>query len=143
MRLIKTQVIKNYLHLMPDTFSFSTTSTIAFLKDKKNVKFIPIEINKRQKDSKSTIKPKHAFTTLMLIFRLIMLFSPLRIFLPVSFFIFLLSLVSGIYNIFFQSFNITDITILLFTSSLLIFFFGLLADQIAGLRRETKIIFND
>lgn len=138
MRLIKKDVLKKYLRLMPNNFSFSTTSTMAFLKDKRNVKFVGIETDKRNNESKSSVKSKDAITTLMLMFRLIMLFSPLKIFLPVSILLFILTLTSVTLDIFIREPNITDTTIVLFVSTLLIFFFGLLADQIAAIRREIK-----
>lgn len=134
MRLIKKDVLGEYLHLMPNTFSMSTTSTLAFLKDKRNVKFIPIEVEKRNDNSKSTVRPKDAITTMMLIFRLIMIFSPLRIFFPVSLALFLIGLAFLTYDIII--FNISEATILILITSILIFFFGLIADQIAALRRE-------
>lgn len=137
MRLVKTEVIKNYLHLMPNSFSFSTTSTLAFLKDKKNVKFMPVEVKPRQKETKSQVKPSDAFRMLMLMFRLIMIFSPLRIFLPVAITLFLFGIVTFAMDIFFSR-NLTDSTILILISSILIFFFGLLADQIAAVRRELE-----
>lgn len=133
-RLVRKEFILNYLHLMPDGFSFSTTSTLAFLKDKRNVKFLPVEISKRNNGSKSTVKPRHAFTVFMLIFRLVMTFSPLRIFLPASLILFLAGFSLLIYDL--AHVNITETTIFILITSLLIFFFGLLADQMAALRRE-------
>lgn len=133
-RLIKKSEIKKYMHLMPDGFSFSTTSTMAFLKDKKNVKFVPIEIERRNAATRSTVKPHHALTTFMLLFRLIMIFSPLRIFLPTAFLFFLIGIGFLNYDIFFQ--NISETTVFFLISSLIFFFFGLIADQIACIRRE-------
>lgn len=134
MRLVRKDVLMRYLHLMPDGFSMSTTSTLAFLKDKRSVKFVGTEVGKREKSSKSTVKPSDAFTTLMLIFRLVMLFSPLRIFFPVSAVLFLGGLVLLGYNLSIR--NISEGTIFILITSILIFFFGLIADQIAALRRE-------
>jgi len=134
LRLIKKEYLLNFLHLLPDGFSLSTTSTLAFFKKGLNVKYVPITINKRA--GKSTVSPKDALKTLMLILRIIFLFSPLRIFLPASLFLFSLALIFAVLDLIQR--NITDITILLFISSILIFFFGLLADQIAAIRREMK-----
>lgn len=135
-RIVKKQEITKFLHLLPDGFSFSTTSTLSFIKEGLNVKFVPITIKKRV--GKSTVKPKDALRTFLLILRIILLFSPLKVFLPVSLSLFLIAFLSGIYDIFFRPLNITDTTILFFISSLLIFFFGLLADQLAAIRRELK-----
>ncbi len=135
LRLIKKEYFLHYLHLLPDAFSWTTTITLAFLRDNLNVNYIPIEINKRQ-GGKSLVKSTDALRLFMLILRIIMLFSPLRIFLPLSGILFLSSLSSGFFNLIQR--NITDTTLLLFISSILIFFFGLLADQIAAVRREIK-----
>lgn len=135
-RVIKKQELLRFLHIMPNGFSFSTTTTLAFIKEGLNVKFVPIELNKRT--GKSTVHPKDALRMLLLIIRIIMLFSPLKVFLPVSLVIFAGALISGLYDIFLRPLNITDATILLFISSLLIFFFGLLADQLAAIRREIR-----
>ena len=137
LRLIKKEPFLKYLHLFPNGFSLSTTSTLAFFKEGLNVKYVPITIEKRR--GQSTVKISDGFKTIMLIIRLIMLFSPLKIFLPISFAGFLIS-----------AYIITDVLIstnfetvsksggFLFVSSLLIFLFGLLADQVAAIRRELK-----
>lgn len=135
LRLINKKLFLKYTHLLPNGFSWTTTITLAFFKENLNVKYIPIEINKRLA-GKSQVKAMDAVKTMMVIFRIIMLFSPLRIFLPTSLALFSLALISGIYDIW-QS-NITDTTILLFLSAILIFFFGLMADQLAAIRREIK-----
>lgn len=133
LRIVKKENFLNLMHIFPDGFSISTTTVFAFLKEKMNVKFVPIEINKRA-GGKSMVKPRQAFVYLMLIFRLIMLFSPLRIFLPVSGFIGLTGLIFLIYD--FVLGNLSESTVFLLLTAILLFFFGLIADQIAALRRE-------
>ena len=133
LRLARKDLMQKYLHLFPNGYSLSSTSTMAFLKDGQNVKFVPIEINPRQ-NGKSAVSLKDGFKTIMLMVRLVMLFSPLRVFVPVSFLLLCLFLVSFVYDVILL--NLTDTTVLLLVTGLLIFFFGLLADQIAALRRE-------
>jgi hypothetical protein len=70
----------------------------------------------------------------MLIFRLVMLFSPLKAFLPISATLMLLGIGFLIYDL--TTLNISDSTVFIFLSMILIFFFGLIADQVASLRRE-------
>jgi len=135
LRILKKEHFLKYSHLLPPAFSWTTTITLAFLRDSLNIKYVPIKINKRL-GGKSMVSPKDALKTMILILRIIMLFSPLRIFLPVSAILFLFTVVSGILD--FIRFNISDSTLLLFVSSILIFFFGLLADQIAAIRRELR-----
>lgn len=136
-RLIRKDALLRFTNLLPNGFSWATTSLFAFYKEKLNVKFVPIEINKRQ-GGKSMVKPGDAVTYFMLILRLIMLFSPLRFFLPISFLLFLIALIILILDVFvIGAYHNITIGFLLF-SSILIFFFGLLADQVAALRREIR-----
>ncbi len=136
-RLVKKDIFLRFSHILPNGFSLSTTITLAFFKEALNVKYISIKINKRK--GKSSVTVKDGFETLMLILRTITLFSPLRVFLPVSGLILGLALLSLVLDIIHTySFNIGDTTILLFISSLFFFFFGLLADQISATRREKR-----
>ena len=140
-RLIKKSKFEKFVHLFPNGFSISTTITLAFFKQGFNVKYIPITIKKRR--GKSYVALSDGFKSIMLIFRMIILFSPLRVFLPVSGSIFALGLLSLSLDIFLFSKqgrpNIGDTTMLFFVFSLFFFFFGLIADQISAIRRELKI----
>jgi len=136
LRIVKKDKISKFLHLLCDEFSFSTTTLLMFASEGLPIKYVPITINKRE--GKSRVKPKHALDTLIFILRTILLTSPLRIFLPVSIVLFVATAISGIYDLVFRSFNITDQTIILFVAFLFIFFFGLLADQTASIRRDLK-----
>lgn len=135
-RLVKKNELEKFLHIMPNGFSMSTTTTLTFIKDGLSVKFVPIAIKKRT--GKSTVSPKDAFRMLLLIIRIIMLFSPLKVFFPISLMILIISLITGAYDIFWRPMNITDTTILLFLTSIIILSFGFLADQLAAIRREIK-----
>lgn len=134
-RVVKKSKIKEFWHLLPDSFSLTTTITLAFLKSGLNIKYVPILVNKRA-GGKSTVKIKHAIKTFFLILRTIVLFSPLRVFMPAVVFLWILlgfSLAYDIYHV-----HITNTTVVLFMSSLIIFLFGLLADQISAIRREIR-----
>lgn len=76
-RLIKKELFLKFSPILPNSFSASTTITLALFKDGYNIKYIPITGNVRQK-GKSSVKPKHAATTALLILRVIMLFNPLN-----------------------------------------------------------------
>jgi len=139
LRLIKKDFFKRTAHLLPNSFSLSTTITLVFLKQGYNVKYVPIEDKPRL--GRSKVKVRDGFNLMLLILKTIILFSPLRIFLPVSFALLFGAGVVIIYDLLHQGFkNPHDLTILLLTfSGLIIFFFGLIADQIATLRREIKL----
>ncbi len=132
LRLVDKKLFNKYLHLYPNNFSLTTTITLAFLKEGLNVKYIPIEIKKRV--GKSTVSLKDAFRTLLLIARMITLFSPMKFFLPVSIIFGSSMIITVIYDLIHS--NISDTSVLLFVSTILIFFFGLILDQIASIRRE-------
>ncbi len=139
LRLIKKDLFLRFAHIFPSGFSLTTTITLAFFKEGLNIKYVPIKINKRK--GESTVGIRDGFDALMTVFRTIVLFSPLRIFLPVSFLIFGSSLFSFVLDLtIFRSgeLNISDTTVLLFLFSLSLFFFGLLADQVSAIRRERK-----
>jgi len=132
LRLVRTELFHRYEHLYPQGFSLSTTITLAFIKYEHTVKFVPISIKKRE--GKSTVKPKDALHTLKLIFRIIMIFSPLRFFMPLTLFLLVFGIISLGIDVHRE--NLTDMTILLFLSSLIIGSLSLIADQIASIRRE-------
>lgn len=137
LRLVKKELFMNFRHILPDGFSLSTTSTLAFLKEGLDVKFIPIEIDKRI--GRSSLRTSDGFKTLMLVIRLIMLFSPLKIFFPLAAFGFTISIGWIIHDLIVYNFSLISKSAgFLFVVSLLIFLFGLLADQIAAIRRQIK-----
>ena len=134
-RLIKKTVIKKFISILPNTFSFTTTITIAALKQGYNVKYVPVAGVSR-KGGKSTLSPiKDGIRFSVLILRTTMLFSPLRVFLPVSIPLMAVGFLYASYGaILFR--DIPETSIILLLSGLMIFFFGLLADQISMLRRS-------
>lgn len=137
LRIVKKDKISKFLHLLCDGISFSTTTLLLFATEGYAIKYVPVTINKRA-GGKSAVKPKHALDTLIIILRTILLTSPLRIFLPASILLFIATIISAAYDIFIRSLNLTDQTIILFVAFLFIFFFGLLADQIAAIRKDFK-----
>ncbi len=135
MRLFDTEVIKKYLHLCPDAFSFSTTSTLVFFNRGYAVTYVPITIRQRHQHVKSTVKLSTGFDTLILILRLATLFQPLRIFVPASVFFVTLGIFWGLPYVLLAR-GVSVGALLLIMTGLLLFFFGLLTDQVAQLRLE-------
>jgi hypothetical protein len=121
------------MHLCSDEFSFSTSITLAFLSLRLSVKFVPVEVRARA-GGKSRVKVATGFAALMLILRIIGTFNPLRIFMPptiISLLVGLTLLVQGLLER-----NVGDVAILCLLGSMILFCFGLLADQMSLLRRE-------
>ena len=136
LRVIRRDILLKYLHLMPEGFSFSTTSTFAMLKGNHTIHWEPITIQPRK--GASTVRQwKHGPQTLLLILRLTVLFEPLRVFLPLTGLLLLLTL-GGIAKdlITTPGQGLGAITIIGALATLLVFLFGLLCDQVSSIRRE-------
>lgn len=130
-------LIKSMLHLMPNGFSFSTTSTMAFIKEGYSIGTLPIKVTERQGRPSNVKFIRDGSKTMLLLFRIIMLFNPLKIFFPFSILVTTLGIVWGIYAYaFFGRFanSATLITML----GMFLFFIGLIADQIAIINRRAS-----
>jgi len=127
-RAFKKDVAMNYIHLLPSTFSFTTTITLALLCNDYSVKFHPIDYRERIGESKvNPIRDTANFVSLIV--RTVMYFNPLRVFLPVSALLMCLGVCWVGYTAF-ASHNITDSGILVMLTSIIIGAIGLLADLI-------------
>ena len=133
-RAIRRDVARRFAGLLPNGFSYPTTITLCLMRAGHSVLYEPIEAAKRT--GKSKIKLISDGTKfLMVIAKICMLFAPMKIFLPVSVYLFLMGL--GYYGYTFQlEHRFTNMSMLLFTTSVVIFMMGLLAEQIAQLRFE-------
>lgn len=139
LRAFNRSIILRYLHLMPEGFSFSTTSTVALNNMNYRVGYVPITVNAREGRKSSVRFFKDGFKTLLLIINLTVLFAPLRIFIPSAIFLMFASI---LYFILYSSFirvHITASMTMLFLSGIIIFFMGILCEQISAIRRETDI----
>jgi hypothetical protein len=123
-----------YLPILPNGFSLTTTITLAMMRDGLDVCYLPIKVKPRA-SGKSTVRYfGDGARTLLLIIRVIMLFHPLKVFAPLSGMLFLLGSGYAAYTLVTET-NLSDASVLLMISGLGILFLGLLADQIASLRR--------
>ena len=134
LRVFRKEIISRYLHLCADRFSFSTTSTLILLNRGYSLAYVPIEVKSRQ--GKSTVSLMTGYETILLILRVVCLFDPLRVFIPASVFLVLSGIILGIYPYFILKRGLTTGSVLVILAGILIFFFGLLADQISALRKE-------
>lgn len=136
-RAIKSKAARNFLHLLPNTYSYPATMTLGVLRSGMSVKYIPINIRKR-KTGKSNIKIiRDGVRFFMIITRICTLFSPMRVFLPVSFVMFILGLLNYVYTLVTQG-RFTNMSALLFVSSILIFMMSLISEQICQMRFERR-----
>ena len=129
MRVFKKDVVMRFLNILPSGFSFTTTLTLACLSKDYSVKYVPINYYKRK--GQSTIHPIKDFMNFtLLIFRTIMYFKPLKVFLPVGFLILFLGLGKLFLIDILINRNIADLSVMLTLSGIQICFFGFLADLI-------------
>lgn len=140
LRVLRRDVMLNLFQITSDRFSFSTSTLVALLQLDCNVRFVPVTVTERIGTS-SVKQVRDGLYTIMLILRLVTLFSPLRIFLPISVVLFGLTAFNQLYVFFNYGFDITTATVVGGLGSLIIFCVALLADQISGVRRE--LLFKD
>jgi glycosyltransferase involved in cell wall biosynthesis len=129
MRVFRRASLEKFIPLLPEGFSFTTTITLAMLCTKLRVVYFPIEYAKRIGSSK--IRAMHFFAFVVLLLRMVMLFEPLRIFLPLGGALFLLGLCKLIYDI--TVWNLSETAVFSFLGALIIWSIGLIADMIGRL----------
>ncbi len=133
-RLMKTTVVRQYIYLLPNTFSYPSTLTMAYLRSGRSVKYIPIATKARVGKSKIKLIEDGA-RFFLIITKVATLFSPLRIFLPISFCFFLSGFLYYTYTYFLWG-RLTNGVLLLFSFSVIIFLIGLVSEQITQMRYD-------
>lgn len=128
--------LREYLHLLPNGFSTPTTTTLAFIKGGYSVTFEPIHARQRSGQSKIRLARDGA-KFLMIIFKIITIFSPFRIFLPISAASFALGVGYGVWNVVAHS-RIPNGSVLLILFAVVVFLVGLVSEQISALRFEGR-----
>jgi len=134
-RAVKSDLARQLVNLLPNTYSYPSTMTLGGLRNGRSLIYIPINIQKRKMGKSKINPPKDGVRFFMIIIRICTLYSPLRVFLPVSFIMFVLGFLYYAYT-FLTSGRFTNMGALLFTTSVLIFMMGLISDQICQMRFE-------
>jgi glycosyltransferase involved in cell wall biosynthesis len=134
-RAIDRRVFLEYVHLFPNTYSYPTTITMCLLKDGYPVAWVPMdEITKRQTGT-SGIRPfRDGIRFVAIMIRIIMLFSPLRVFMPSSLVILAFGIYLAIFTI--QRDRLEASAVMVIMIGVFVLLFGLLAEQISTIRRE-------
>ena len=133
-RLVRLSVAKQFIYLLPNTFSYPSTLTLGYLRSGRSVKYIPIQTKARK--GKSKIKLLRDGTRFFLIItKIATLFSPFRVFLPMSFFFLLTGIGYYAYTFITQG-RFTNMSALLFNSAIIVFMIGLVAEQISQMRYD-------
>jgi glycosyltransferase involved in cell wall biosynthesis len=135
-RAARRDCLAEFLHLLPNGFSTPTTTTLAFIKAGYSVTFEPIAAGQRKGSSKIRLA-SDGVGFLMILLKVITIFSPLRIFLPISAASFALGAAYAVWTITTQS-HVTNSSVLLILLSVVIFLVGLVSEQISSLRFEGR-----
>jgi glycosyltransferase involved in cell wall biosynthesis len=131
-RAVRADKFREFLHLLPNGFSYPTTSTMAFFRSAYAVAYVPIPVAKRVGTS-SHIRPlRDGLRFLLIIFKIATLYSPLKLFAPVSGVFLVLGL--GFYGWTFASeHRFTNMSALLLSAAVIVFLIGLISEQITNL----------
>ena len=130
-RVVRATLFREFLYLLPNGFSYPTTITMAFLRSGFPVCFEPIKA--RERKGKSHIRPiRDGVRFLVIIFKIATLYSPLKVFVPVSGLFFATGLGYYAYTYFTEG-RFTNMSLLVFSASVIIFLIGLISEQITAL----------
>ncbi len=132
-RVVRAAHFRRFLYLLPNGFSYPTTITMAFFRSGYPVCYVPIIASQRSGDSRSHIRPmRDGVRFLLIMFKVATLYSPLKLFVPISAGFFCTAL--GYYLFTYLTMNrFTNMSALLFTAAVVIFMMGLISEQITAL----------
>jgi len=135
-RAARRDHLREFLHLLPNGFSAPTTTTLAFIKAGYNVTFEPVDMLARVGQSKIRLARDGA-KFLMIILKIVTIFSPLRVFLPIAVLSLLVGVAYGIWNVVAHA-RIPNGSVLLILFAVVVFLVGLVSEQISALRFESS-----
>jgi len=131
-RIMKRDVVMRYMHLCPSGFSFTSTITLAMVANGHNVVYEMVEYVKRAGESK--LRAAHFASFILLVVRAIVLFNPLKVFLPLGALVFLVGVAKLVQDIILW--NLSETAVMAFLSAMTIWAVGLLADMISRLQMQ-------
>lgn len=130
-RAVRAQRFREFLYLLPNGFSYPTTSTMAFFRNAYPVAYVPIPVARRL--GKSHIRPiRDGIRFLLIIFKIATLYSPLKLFAPTAVGFWLIGTVYYAYT-FMTEGRFTNMSALLFSAAVIVFLIGLISEQITAL----------
>jgi glycosyltransferase involved in cell wall biosynthesis len=136
-RAVKAETARSFLFLLPNTYSYPTTITLGVLRSGGSLKYIPIAANKRRQGLSQIKLVEDGVRFFMIIVRICTLYSPMRVFLPVSFCMFMIGLIRYIHS-FVTEGRFTNMSALMFVSSVIIFMMSLISEQLCQMRFERR-----
>ncbi len=134
MKIYRTSLVRQYMQLCPDNMALSDIITLVFINQRHLILEHPITVDPRT-TGESTISFKTAFDTVLEILHIVIMFNPMRVFLPPALFFFMFSALWGT-PILLRGEGVSVGTELLFVTGLICFFLGLIAEQLALIRKS-------
>ncbi|MDY6467997.1 glycosyltransferase family 2 protein [Acinetobacter faecalis] len=130
-RAVRAEKFREFIYLLPNGFSYPTTSTMAFFRAGYSICYVPIHAS--QRIGKSHIKPlRDSIRFFLIIFKIATLYSPLKMFFPIAILLFLMG--TGWYGYtLYEYHRFTNMSALFYTGSIMIFLMGLISEQITAL----------
>ncbi|MGR3762438.1 glycosyltransferase family 2 protein (plasmid) [Roseobacteraceae bacterium NS-SX3] len=129
LRVFRRSELVPFLPLLPQNFSFTTTITLCMSCNGKRMIYTPIDYGRRV--GKSKIRPVDFINFIILVLRAIVLFNPLRVFIPAGLVFFVLGLLKLAYDV--SQWNLSESAIFAFLTAIMIWSLGLIADMISRL----------
>jgi len=136
LRCARREYLREFLHLLPNGFSTPTTTTLAFIKAGYNICFEPVDVQRRCGQSKIKFA-RDGFRFFLILLKVVTIFSPLRVFVPVSAAAFGLGAGYAVWTAVTQH-HITNSSVVLIVLSVVILLVGLVSEQISALRVEGR-----
>lgn len=133
-RLVRLSTAKQFIYLLPNTFSYPSTLTMGYLRSGFSVKYVPIRTKARTGKSKIKLF-KDGTRFFLIITKIATLFSPFRVFMPISMTLFITAILYYGFTFFTQG-RFTNMSALLFNSSIIVFMIGLVAEQVSQMRYD-------
>ena len=134
-RVVKAEIARQLLYLLPNTYSYPTTMTLSILRNGRSLKYVPISVKNRKSGKSDIGMLKDGTRFFIIIVKICTLYSPFRVFLPVSFFLFSMGAIYYLYTfLLWQRF--TNMSALLLTTSIIVFMMGLVSEQICQMHNK-------
>jgi glycosyltransferase involved in cell wall biosynthesis len=132
-RAIKADIARGFVYLLPNTFSYPTTLTLAIVRSGYSLAYVPIKTARRVGRSKIKLL-QDGSRFLLIILRIATFFSPMKVFLPASVLMFLLGFGYGLFKVVFLNSRYGPTSAMVMTVAVLVFLMGLVSEQVAQLR---------
>lgn len=131
-RIFDSKIIKRYVHLLPNKFSYPTTSTLLFFKNGHNVKYCPINVETRKLGNSKISIFQDGYRFFIIILKLILTYDPFKVFFPIAISLFTLGAISTVYSIYNMGrLFIPNSAVFLFTTSIIVLLLGIISGQIS------------